>query len=163
MARHAFTISGAHVALQRSGIHGKSEESARIVREARQAREAVGVLQPRDVLKRVYVTNGVCQAENDEQRAARLAASPMATKWTYEPQTDTIRTVPQNYCVASLAGADAATDKLRNGEAIARVPEMIAALRDALRFVEGFEGDELQEGISALLINMRAALGVEGL
>lgn len=37
-------------------------------------------------------------------------------------------------------------------------PGLLAALRLAERFVSGFEGDETQEGIDALLGTMRAAI-----
>lgn len=158
----AFTITSAHVALQAAGLSGRSEETVRIIKEAREAVHAMGRLQPRDVLKRAYRYDGFVQVENDDQLRARLADRSGMKTWAYEPQTGTVRAMPQNHMVARLDDCDAATDRVRNGEAIARVPAMIRALRDALAFVEGFEDDDGQD-VSGLLIDMRAALGVEGL
>jgi hypothetical protein len=39
---------------------------------------------------------------------------------------------------------------------------LLAQLKQALDFMQGFEGDELQPGIDKLLANMRAAIAVAG-
>ena len=45
-----------------------------------------------------------------------------------------------------------------NAELIASSPDLLSAMERAERFVGGFEGDELQEGVDELLSMMRAAL-----
>lgn len=45
-----------------------------------------------------------------------------------------------------------------NARLIAAAPELLVATKAAERFIAGFEGDELQEGIDELLSGLRAAI-----
>lgn len=60
------------------------------------------------------------------------------------------------HCYVEIAEADllgASADPVRDA-----APDMLAALKKAESFISGFEGDELQEGISDLLAGIRAAI-----
>jgi hypothetical protein len=65
-----FTITAEHVAQQKA-VYG--DRATLIVRQAGQARSAMGPLQTIDIGKRVYRNSGIVQVENDQQRDTRLA------------------------------------------------------------------------------------------
>jgi hypothetical protein len=49
--------------------------------------------------------------------------------WRYEPETKTIRSIPENYWIASMDSFDGALDHKSNANLIAAAPEMLAALK----------------------------------
>lgn len=66
---YRFTITAEHVAQQKA-VYGSNAPT--IVREAGEARSAIGRLQAIDIGKRVYRVGGVTQVENNQQRDKRL-------------------------------------------------------------------------------------------
>ena len=49
--------------------------------------------------------------------------------WRYEPETRTIRSVPNNHWVASMNSWDGAEDHQANARIIAAAPDLLAALQ----------------------------------
>lgn len=62
--------------------------------------------------------------------------NPMSRAWRYEASSQTIRSVPENYWIASLDSWDGAVNHALNAYAIERVPQMIAALKAAALVVD---------------------------
>ena len=58
------------------------------------------------------------------------------TEWRHELATKTIRSVPENYWVASMDSWDGAVDHAANARLIAAAPRLLAALVD---LVEDFD------------------------
>jgi len=50
-------------------------------------------------------------------------------KWIFEKETMTIRTVPENYWIASLNSWDNALNHEENGEIAAAAPELLEAIK----------------------------------
>ena len=69
--------------------------------------------------------------------------------WRYEKETKTIRSVPENYWIASMDSTDGAVNSETNGRIIAKVPEMIKMLKLAHIYVE----DKRMSGLLASFIN----------
>lgn len=102
-------------------------------------------------------------AHNAQADAARDKHTP--GPWTWDGQ----RGVPRHCCVAqvwrpdgmSLAmiePTDDASEADANACLIAAAPEMLDALRMAERFMSGFEGDDLQDGIDEKIAATRAVI-----
>ena len=53
----------------------------------------------------------------------------------YEPETKTIRSVPENYWLASLDSFEGAVDHEATARMFAAAPAMVAALREAIRWI----------------------------
>lgn len=73
--------------------------------------------------------------------------------WTRQPHTGTLATIHEED-INGCFPADA------NARIIAAAPDMLAALVAAERFMGGFEGDEMQEGIDDRLALVRAAISL---
>lgn len=61
-----------------------------------------------------------------------LMAKPVSKDnqvWRYEPATKTIRSVPENYWIASMNSWDKAVDHQANAKLIAAAPELLYALK----------------------------------
>lgn len=52
----------------------------------------------------------------------------MITKWRYEAPSKTIRSVPENYWIATMDSWDGAVDHEANAKLIAAAPELLHAL-----------------------------------
>ena len=50
--------------------------------------------------------------------------------WRYEPETKTVRSVPQNYWLATMDGFDGAVDNNANARLIAAAPELVDVLQE---------------------------------
>lgn len=53
----------------------------------------------------------------------------MTVKWQYEASTKTIRSVPENYWIATMDSWDKAVDHEANAKLIAAAPELLHALQ----------------------------------
>ena len=60
-------------------------------------------------------------------------------KWKYEEATQTIRSVPENYWIATMDSWDAAVNHTANAKLIAAAPELLEAAKKALALLEGAE------------------------
>ena len=60
-------------------------------------------------------------------------------KWRYEEKTQTIRSVPENYWIATMVSWDAAVNHTANAKLIAAAPELLEAAKKALALLEGAE------------------------
>ena len=60
-------------------------------------------------------------------------------KWKYEEATQTIRSVPENYWIATMDSWDAAVNHAANAKLIAAAPELLEAAKKALALLEGAE------------------------
>lgn len=82
-------------------------------------------------------------------------------RWRYEQNTKTIRSIPENYWIASMDSWDGAVDHKANGELIARAPlleEQVRILREAskalidwMQDAESELGGPLKVGYKALV------------
>ncbi len=86
-------------------------------------------------------------------------------KWRYEPETKTIRSVPENYWVASMDSFDGAVNHDANAQLIAAAPELLDALVLALPYIEVVESED--EGykpgaVAKLTKQIRAAITKAG-
>lgn len=59
-----------------------------------------------------------------------------AGPWRYEAATNTIRSVPANYWLATMDSWDGAISNDANAKLIAAAPELLAALVDALEALQ---------------------------
>ena len=50
-------------------------------------------------------------------------------KWNFEKETMTIRSIPENYWIASFNSWDTALDHERNGKIAAAAPELLEAIK----------------------------------
>lgn len=50
-------------------------------------------------------------------------------KWRYEESTKTIRSIPENYWIATMDSWDGAVNHAANSRLIAAAPELLAALK----------------------------------
>ena len=57
-------------------------------------------------------------------------------QWTYEAATKTIRSVPENYWIASMDSWDGAVNHEANSHLIAAAPDLLTALKALMREVE---------------------------
>ena len=60
-------------------------------------------------------------------------------KWRYEEKTQTIRSVPENYWIATMDSWDAAVNHAANAKLIAAAPELLEVAKKALALLEGAE------------------------
>lgn len=75
----------------------------------------------------------------------------MAQAWRYEPSTKTIRSVPENYWIASMDSCEGAVDHEENARLIAAAPMLLSALRGLLNGPgEGYGPGELDKAFEAV-------------
>lgn len=79
--------------------------------------------------------------------------------WRYEESTKTIRSVPENYWLATMDSFDGAVNHQANAALIAAAPEMAEALRWLLREAENYMDAEHNQEV---FNNARAALAKAG-
>ena len=85
------------------------------------------------------------------------------SKWRYEKATQTIRTVPENYWVASMNSFEGMMDHEANGEAIARHHNIIIRKGDDSLAACGelIHGDGTSASLQRTIDLARKALGIK--
>ncbi len=62
--------------------------------------------------------------------------------WKYEPETKTIRSIPGDYWLATMASWDGAIDNEANAQVIAAAPDLLRNLKNMVREWEEIIGTE---------------------
>jgi len=96
------------------------------------------------------------QTQDLIQKMKFFGGSDVGTPYVGEKNTDRV------LCFMNLSGAyggNAGVEEARrDAKKLAAAPTLLAALTKAERFIEGFEGDEMQEGVGDLLAEIRDAI-----